>query len=539
MHNRRLALFFVLIIGLFSMASNCRDRGSGTFTIAMDGKFSTLDPIGSVTVDANSERLRTLMYNSLVKKDDKFEYVGDLAKEFTPSEDGLTYTFTLRDDVKFHNGNALTSEDVKYTFDMLFKSEGGKASAFFDLIPNPDDPKNPIKKPHITAIEVPDDKTVKITIARPELKNNLIPNLVPIAIIPKDSPVGKDSDAATNPPPGTGAYKLKKFDTAQNVVELSAFDECWEGAPNIKELRVKIVADSEALRAEIGAGNVDLAPGATNLSADTLKNLDADPNLKVEEFKGSNIQYLWFNTESKPVDNVKVRQAIAYAVNREKIINDQMNGKASLASSILPAESWAYAEGTKYDFNIEKSKKLLDEAGFSDKDGDGMREMDSIVFKISSGSKPTKEYAQIIQSQLKEIGIPVNIESLEFQTMLSQVKQGQFTMTTGRWVGGNQDPIFLKDLFASSEIPTKDRASRNRGRYQNKEVDELLEKALKEPDREKAKEYYVKAQEIISEELPLFPLWYPNNLIVAKANVKNIQMNASGDWDFVRKMTVE
>lgn len=532
MHNKRLVLISVLIIAFLSMASNCRDRGSDSFTIAMDGKFSTLDPIGSVTVDANSERLRTLMYNSLVKKDDKFDYVGDLAKEIKPSEDGLSYTFTLQDNVKFQNGNLLTSADVKYTMDKLFESEGGKAAAFFETI-------NEKKTPIITAVETPDEKTVVIKISRPELKNQLIPNLVPIAIIPNNSPIGKDSNAATNPPPGTGAYKFKSFDTAQNVIILEAYDECWEGAPNIKNIQVKILADVNALQAELLAGNVDLAPAASNLSPETLKSLDASPNLKVEKFKGSNIQYLWFNTESKPVNDVKVRQAIAHAVNRERIINDLLDGQATIANSILPEGSWAYSDGAKYEFNLEKAKTLLDKAGYTDKNGDGMREMDKVIFKISSGSKPVIQYSQVIQDQLKQIGIPVEIESLEFQTMLSQVKLGQFQMTTGIWVGGNQDPIFLKDLFASSEIPDEKRASRNRGRYANKEVDELLEKALKELDKNKAKEYYVQAWDIISKDIPLMPLWYPNNLVVAKEKVKNIQINASGDWDFVRKITVE
>lgn len=531
MHNKRLVFIFLIIVAVFSMASNCRDRGSDAFTIALDGKFSTLDPIGSVTVDANSERLRTLMYNSLVKKNDKFEYVGDLAKDIKASEDGLTYTFTLHDNVKFHTGQALTSADVKYTMDKLFESEGGKAAAFFETI---DEKKTPI----ITAIETPDPKTVVIKIARPELKNQLLPNLVPIAIIPKDAPVGEGSDAATNPPPGTGGYKFKTFDTAQNVVELEAFEEAWEGAPNIKNVKVKVLADVNALQAELLAGNVDLAPTATNLSPDTLKSLDQKEHLKVEKFKGSNIQYLWFNTEAKPVDDKRVRQAIALAVDRKKIINDQLDGQATPASSILPVDSWAYADGSTYDFNLEKAKQLLEEAGYTDKNGDGMRDMEKIVFKISSGSKPVIQYSQIIQSQLREIGIPVEIESLEFQTMLSQVKQGQFQMTTGVWVGGNQDPIFLKDLFASSEIPDEERASRNRGRYKNEEVDELLDKALKELDQEKAKQYYVDAWKIISDELPLYPLWYPNMLVVAKNNVQNIKINASGDWDFVRNLKV-
>lgn len=531
MQNMRLVSFLFLIIGFSVFSAACqRERGADTFTIALDGKVSTLDPIGSVTVDANSERLRTIMYNSLVKKNDKFEYVGDLAKEIKPSADGLSYTFILNENIKFHNGETLTSADVKYTFDKLFESEGGKASAFFQTI---DGKKTPI----ITAVETPDEKTVVVKIASPELKNQLLPNLVPVAIIAKNSPVGKDSNAGTNPPPGTGPYKFKKFDTVQNVVELESFDEYWEGAPNVKSLRVVVLADANALQAELLAGNVDLAPAATNLAPDTLKSLEQNPNLKVIEFKGSNIQYLWFNTEAEPVKNEKVRQAVAYAVNREKIIQDQLDGQAVIAHSILPAESWAYSPGVKYDYNVEKAKSLLDEAGFKDTNGDGLREMEKIIFKIAS-NKATQQYAAVIQSQLREVGIPVEIVSLELQTMITQIQQGQFVMTTGRWVGGNQDPIFLKDLFASSEIPSKERASRNRGRYKNEEVDSLLDTALKELNKESAKDSYVKAQEIISREIPLFPLWYASNMVVAKENVQNIEMNASGDWDFVRKITI-
>lgn len=537
-HNKHF-LFIAAILAASLILSSCRRSNDKIFTIALDGKFSTLDPIGAGVVDANSERLRTLMYNSLIKKDDKFEYVGDLAKEFTASEDGLTYTFVLRGGVKFQNGRELTSADVKYTFDKLFESKGAKASAFFDSIPNKEVSKRLNKKPHITNIETLDKQTVNITIARPELKNQLLPNLVSIAIIPKYAPVGKGTDAGTSPPIGTGPYKFSSFDSAQNIVELEAYDNYWEGAPNIKKIRVKILADANALQAELLAKRVELVPNVTSLPPDTLKTLDDDPNLKVEEFEGSNIQYLWFNTEAKPVDNEKVRQAIAHAINREKIISDQLDGLAAIASSILPARSWAYEAGSKYDFDIERSKRLLDEVGFVDKDGDGFREMEKLIFKIGSGSKLVKQYAVVIQSQLKKVGIPVEIESLEFRTMLDQVRRGQFIMTTGRWVGGNQDPIFLKDLFASTEIPSEQRAARNRGRYRNAEVDELLEKALKELDREKAKEYYAKAQEIVSKELPLFPLWYPKNMVVANNRVGNIQMNASGDWDFIRKITLE
>lgn len=581
-------LISFLLITLF--ASSCRDRTGGKiFTIALDGKFSTLDPIGSVTVDANAERLRTLMFNSLVKKNDQFEYIGELAKEIKESEDGSAITFVLQDNVKFHNGKVLTSADVKYTLDKLFQSNGAKASAFYDTIsvgnqtttPNnantnststekksdlPNSNSSPTeqhtspvtnnvanekksdlpnsgksekiqKTPHITAVETPDAKTVVIRISRPSLKNQLFANLVPVAIIPEGSEVGTQASNIT-PPPGTGPYKFASFDSVQNVVVVDAFNEYWEGAPNIPKVQVKTLADANALQAELKSNIVDIAPGVINLSPDTFKSLEQDANLQVLKFDGSNIQYLGFNTEAAPLNNVKLRQAIGYAINREKIVNDLLLGQATISHSILPEESWAFNAGTKYPFDPNKAKQLLDEAGFKDANGDGLREMPKISFKISSGNQAVSQYAQFIQNQLTEVGIPVGIESLEFQTMLQQLQRGQYQMTTGRWVGGNQDPIFLRDLFASSEIPSEARASRNRSRYSNQEVDELLNKAITAPDRAQAKQFYAQAQEIISREVPMLPLWYPANMVVANRRVGNIKVNASGDWGFVRNLTL-
>ena len=550
-----------LLISLFSFS--CRDRSSGRiFTIALDGKFSTLDPIGSVTVDANAERLRTLMFNSLVRKNDLFEYVGELAKEIKDNEDGSGVTFVLQDNVKFHNGKVLTSADVKYTLDKLFSSNGAKASAFYDTVsdsskntttnnadpnatanekktaaPNNDKTETTQKIPHITAVEMPDAKTIVIKIARPALKNQLLANLVPVAIIPEGSEVGTQA-SNTTPPPGTGPYKFTSFDTVQNIVEVDAFNEYWEGAPNIQKVQVKTLADASSLQAELKSQIVDIAPGVINLAPDTFKSLEQDQNLQVLKFNGSNIQYLGFNTEAAPLNNVKLRQAMAYSINREKIVNDLLLGQGTVAHSILPEESWAYNAGTKYTFDPNRAKQLLDEAGFKDANGDGLREMPKISFKISSGNQAVSQYSQFIQNQLTEVGIPVEIESLEFQTMLQQLQRGQYQMTTGRWVGGNQDPIFLRDLFASSEIPSDKRASRNRSRYVNKEADELLNKAINTTDRTQAKQFYAKAQEIISREVPMFPLWYPANMIVANKRVGNIKVNASGDWGFVRNLTL-
>ena len=526
--NKKLFISAILF-SLVTISFACRDRTSGKdFTIGLVGKFSTLDPVGAATISANDERLRTLMFNSLVRKNDQFDYEGELA-DISDSADGSTITFKLKDNIKFHDGKPLTSADVKYTFDKLFESNGAKGSAFFDL-------EGKEKKPHILAIETPDEKTVSIKLARPSLKNQLLANLVPIAIVQNGSEVGTQA-SNIKPPMGTGAYKFVSFDPVQNILNVEAFEDYWEGAPKIKKLTVKALADPNAMQAELKSQIVDLAPGASDIAPDALKGLEQDPNLSVMQFDGSNVQYLGFNCEIDPTKNVKVRQAISYAVNREKIISDLLFNQAKIAHSILPPESWAYNAGTQYDYNPDKAKQLLDEAGFKDTNGDGTRDMPKITFKISQGA--SSQYATLIQSQLTEIGIPVQLESLEFATMLDQVKKGQYQMNTGRWVGGNQDPLFLRNLFASSEIPTNERTGFNRSRYGNPQVDELLNSAFNETDRARAKEYYVKAQQIISDEVPMLPLWYSANMVVANKRVKNIKINASGDWEFVKNLTVE
>src|SRR5919112_4807253 len=155
-----------------------------------------------------------------------------------------------------------------------------------------------------------------------------------------------------------------------------------------------------------------------------------------------------------------------------------------------------------------------------------------IYLKINAASAPTRQYAGIIQNQLKQVGIPCEIETVEFNTLLDQQRKGQFQLTTGRWVGGNQDPIYLHDLFRTG-------AYQNRGRYSNPELDKILDEAIATLDRPKAKELYVRAQDIISRELPQFPLWYVDQMVVARRAVQNIRVPVDGDWRFLREVTVE
>ncbi|MDX6499280.1 MAG: peptide/nickel transport system substrate-binding protein [Blastocatellia bacterium] len=524
----------LLLLTAIILPSSCRRPKSNVFVVALSDNIKTIDPIGSPSVDAASERVRTLMFNSLVKKDEKFDYVPELASNIQRSDDGLVFTFTLHDGVTFHDGRPFTSADAKYTLDTVLGSTFAKAASFFEG-------SGANKTAYVKSVEAPDAHTLIIRLNKQW--TGLLPNLVPIPMIPKgtyelDLKNGKLPEQATHPL-GTGPFKFKSYDQVQQVVDLEANQAYWDGPPKIPALRVRVISESNSMQAELQSGRIDIAPLATSLSPDAIKALGQYPNLAVQQFEGSNLNLLTFNTTEPPLNIVKVRQAIAYAIDRESIIRDLVLNQGAIAHTILPEASWAYAKPPSYQFDPNKAKQLLDEAGFRDPDGDGpqMRWAKPLLFRISGSSASARQYSGVIQNYLKNVGIPVAIETSEFNTMRQQVQNGQFQVNYSQWVGGNQDPIFYHDLFATSEIATPTRGL-NRSRYSNPELDKILDEAANTYDHAKAAPLYAKAQEIISRDVPVFPLWYQANMVIAKKSVGNIHVNASGDWGFVKDLTI-
>ncbi|HST50877.1 MAG TPA: ABC transporter substrate-binding protein [Pyrinomonadaceae bacterium] len=548
MPSRKMVSAALALLAAVLLLAGCRGGGGTQFVTILDSNPATLDPLDGT--DASSERLRQLMFNSLLKKNEKFEYVGDLADGYQISEDGKTVTFKLHEGVTFHDGKPLTSADAKYTLDSLFASGKKKAAPFFEAISTnvnnagasaaaaatpPAEGKAAASQPYITSVEAPDPLTLVIHLRKPW--SSLLGNLVSVPVIPQGS-----ADAQKTHPVGSGPFKFVNYDESQQIVDLAAFDGYWQGAPQIKELRVRAILDANTLQAELQSGHVDLASGASNLSPDSYKFLGQDSKLQVKQFPGANVTYLGFNCEHPPLDNVKVRQAIAFAIDRESIVRDLLLGQARVANSILPESSWAYDAGQTYTYDTARAKQLLDEAGFRDPDGDGpqMRFQKPISFKISAGNAAVSQYAGVIQNSLKSIGVPVEIETLETATLIQQLRDGQYDIGTLRWVGGNQDPVFLHDIFYSGEIPTVERKyGQNRNRYRSEEFDRVIEEAVGTLDRSKAKALYAQAQQVVSRDLPMLPLWYPNIMVVARTGVENVQVDQSNDYSFLRGVTVQ
>ena len=519
------------LLAAILLTSACRRQG-GVFVIALSDPIRTIDPIGAASTEAAPERVRVLIFNSLVKKDEKFDYVPELASKIDRSEDGLSFTFALRDGVTFHDGRPFTSADAKYTIDTLLASDFGKSASFF--APSTNAAAKSAKGPsYVSSVEASDPHTLIIRLTAEW--TGLLSNLVAIPMIPKDS-----YESQKTHPLGTGPFKFKSYDSSQQVVDVEANPNYWDGPPGIPALRVRVISDMNALQAELRAGRVDMAPLPTSLSPDAVNSFKQDQNLQVLQFPGSNLNLLTFNVSAPPLNDARVRRAICYTIDRETMISKLLLGQGKIAHSILPEESWAFTEGTTYHYDPAEAKKLLDEAGFHDPDGDGpqMRLSKPLVFRIIGSSTSAREYAGVIQNYLKEVGVPITIEAVESTTHFTEIRRGNFEIAYGQWVGGNQDPIFYKDLFATSEIPTETRASKNRSRYRNVALDPLLEEAVKTWDRQKAVSLYTKIQQVVSNDAPIFPLWYQANMVIAKKSVGNIHVNASGDWGFVKDLTI-
>src|SRR3954462_14170930 len=290
--RRRLRTIAIIALtaGMLILPAACRRARSGGFVIALSDNVKTIDPIGSPSVDAASERVRSLIFNSLVKKDEKFDYVPELASNIQRSDDGLSFTYTLRDGVTFQDGRPFTSADAKYTLDTVLGNSFAKSASFFEGV-------GATKTAYVKSVEAPDPHTLVIRLNKQW--TGLLPNLVPIAIIPKDS-----YESQKTHPLGTGPFKFKSYDSAQQVVDLEGYSNYYDNPTRIAELRVRVISDANAMQAELLGGRVDVAPLPTSLSPDSIAALSKDPNLRVEQFPGSNLNYLSFNTKEPPLDNV-------------------------------------------------------------------------------------------------------------------------------------------------------------------------------------------------------------------------------------------
>ncbi|MBI3939260.1 MAG: ABC transporter substrate-binding protein [Acidobacteria bacterium] len=476
--------------------------------MALESSPTTLDPrIGTSEVTAH---VCELMFNSLLRRDSNFQFAPDLAESWE-NPDPLTYLFHLRRGVLFHDGRELTSADVKFTLDSLSLLATPKKGSFAKL----------------REVQAPDRYTVVMRLFQPyqEFLTNLVRPAIGIV------PAGSGPDFFRRPV-GTGPYQLAEFQP-ERTLRLKAFDRYFEGPPAVSRLHFRIIPDDTTRALELERGSVDLA--LNSVPGDMLLRLQKQPHLRVESAPGVRYQYLAFNLRHPALSKLKVRQAIASAIDRDGIMRHLYRNFARKASSILPPTHWAYEPQTKqYDYDPSRARRLLDEAGYPDPGTGGAPARLRLAYTASPAAEFLQQ-AQIIQHDLRAVGINLEIRTYELATVLADVRRGSFDLYSLRWVGANLFTDIFSFVFYSRSVPP---LGANRGHYANPRVDRLLDQANQTPDIGVRKQIFSDVQKIVAEDLPYVSLWYPDNVVVYNRRLENVHVVPSGDYLFLKDIRI-
>jgi peptide/nickel transport system substrate-binding protein len=494
---------WLLLLSLLALTLSCAQRPDpNTLVMIIESSPANLDP--RVGLDAQSERIGSLIFDDLLTRDEHFNVQPWLAERWE-IPDPLTYIFHLHHGVRFHDGRPLTSRDVKWTFDSLLqgKVRSTKASVYR----------------FVDHIDAPDDDTVVFHLK--EAFSTLVWNLSggAMGIVPYGSGV-----EVAEHPVGSGPFRFVSAQQDKEVV-IEQNDDYWGERPRLRNVRFLVVPDSTTRALELRKGSADVAINA--FSADTVMALRHE-SLHTITAPGTIYSYIALNVRDPILKDVRVRQALGYAIDRRPLIEYLWRGLAQPAASILPMQSWAYnGQVPSYSFDPQHARQLLDEAGYPLINGLRFR----LTMKTST-EESTRLLAAVLQQQLRDVGIALDIRTFEFATFFADVTRGAFELYSLRWIGGNEDPDIFEYAFHSARFPPK---GANRSYYSNPKIDELIDQSRRELDQQKRRELYAEVQRILARDLPYINLWYFDNVLVHSPRVANLQVNPSGNYDFLRR----
>ncbi|MBS9402461.1 ABC transporter substrate-binding protein [Halomonas sp. TRM85114] len=468
-----------------------------------------LDPAQVTAV--NDFRIMMNLYDGLVRyADGTLDVEPSLAREWSISEDGTLYTFTLRDDVVFHDGSDFNAEAVVFNFERMLDEDHPyhdtgpfPLAFFFDAI---------------AEVEATGEHEVTFTLDEPYAP--FLSNLAyPTGLIVSPAAVEEHGENFGRNPSGTGPFRFEEWESNSRVVA-SRNEDYWDGPPSLEAVVFRPITDANTRVAEMLSGGIDLM---VEVPPDTLASMEEDPMFEVYEQVGPHLWFLILNMKEGPFQDQRMRQAVNYAIDKESLVDNVLQGTAEVADSpIPPAFEWAYNEELEpYPHDPERARELIAEAGFED------AEITFYVTEGGSGMLDPVPMGTAIQADLAEVGLTVNIETYEWNTFLDQVNpglEGKADMAQMAWMTNDPDTLpFL--ALRTDAMPEK--GGFNSGYYSNPEVDELLEKARRSVSRDERAALYRQMQRIVHEDAPwaFIANWKQN--AVAGANVENFSLQPS------------
>ncbi len=470
------------------------------------GDASNLIPM--LSSDASSHEVAGFLFNGLVKYDKDYNIVGDLARSWDIENDGKLLRFHLRNDVLWHDGAKFTARDVMFTYILII------------------DPKTPTayaeKYKLVKRARILDEYTFEVEYDKP-----LAPALISwgsLQVLPEH--ILKGVDITKTPfarsPVGTGPFSFVSWQTGQKIT-VKANEKYFDGVPYFTGINYRIIPDQNTEFLELKAGSIDMM-GLTPLQY--LRQTETPDFKKLYakyKFLSDGYTYLGFNLKKKPFDDKLVRQAISYAIDRDEIIKGVLNGLGEPTTGpYKPGTKWYNTKVTRYQYNPDKARELLMQAGYLDRNGDGIIELDgrdlTITILTNQGNPLREKTAQIVQQRLKQVGIAVKIRIIEWTVFLKEyVDKGNFDAVILGW-NILQDPDLYNVWHSSQAV----KGGLNFVNYKDPEVDKLLTDGRQTFDETKRKQCYDRFQEVLADQQPYIFLYVPYSLPAVSSRIKGI-----------------
>lgn len=504
-------LMAVVMVTLTGCGGSGSDESGSSIIIGQSSEVANLNPmIQPRTPDSN---VQCLIFDYLVIPDENLNYVGDLAESWDISDDGTVYTFHLQEGVKWHDGEDFNADDVVFTLTALASPEytGGNEGRVMSIVGASEYQAGTADS--VEGIKKIDDYTVEITLASPNAAflSNMYVAMLPEHILGEESPADWGNDDFNRAPIGTGKYKFVEWEAGQ-YISLERNDEYFGTMPSIENVVVQFGADTTLVAALLN-GEIDVL---YNLPATEIENVEAVDGVGVYNYEMMSVYYIGLNQLDPDLSDLRVRQALAYALDKQTIVDTVYGETATVANDIFPDNHWSHnPDVTVYEYNPEKAMALLEEAGYTMNDSTGFYEKDGETLHLTydmSTSTDGRQVAALIQQYWKAIGVEMEVIEQDFATLAySKLLPNNATEETTAesfqcytlGFGVEADPEEYNAYLSTSTGA----GSWNFIHYSNPQVDELFQQQLLETDPDARADCFHQIAQIISDDVPWIPLY--------------------------------
>ena len=478
-----------IIVVLLLLCSACAEVDNTAIRFALSVAPVTLDP--RYATDAMSQRINRLIYKQLIDFDDQYHVIPALAhwEKLGPQH----YRFYLgKEGRTFHNGDRLTANDVKATHEFILDRNNASPHRKTLSI--------------ITKMQVLDEDIIDFYLEKPDplFPGRLRTGILPEKLIAAGHPFNQE-------PVGSGPVKFIDWPVEGDLKLQRLADQQIIQFITVKDATVRIL--------KLLNGEVDILQG--ELPQELVRWLSNKQEVSIEKARGDTFTYIGFNLQDEKTGQLEIRRAIAHALDRETIIHHVLDNSARTAGSLLMPEHWAgHPELSGYEYNPELSRQILKQLSYD--------QTNPLKLTYKTSNNPLRvRLATIIQFQLKQVGIDIDLNSYDWGTFYGDIKAGRFQMYSLSWVGLKMPDIF-RNVFHSESVPP---AGANRGRFNDVNVDALINQAASLEDLEEQAKMYVQLQEVLHAQLPYIPLWYEDNILVKRKDIKDYVLAADGNYD--------